>query len=224
MVVGGTVSVTSGTSTPLTASVTVNARGWQTSPASPVSEPNGTFYTLPVPPQPSGADSGLGYFSEVLGDTGFNVTIIGDNGPNNGYGYYATQLTYSPDNFEYEINPDLQNTSSTFYQHQCGAGGFISGTNLLTQTNRHEWNSATESHYAFYSVSLSKNNPGNYFEASVASPGTNITTFVNDSRSNLNGLYTQIGADASVEPYPVNYSETDVFLGNINYAPYTTCP
>jgi hypothetical protein len=228
MATGGTVSVTAGAT--LTASVTVTARNWKTGAASPASEPNGTFITLPVPPQPNGGDSGLGYFAEELGDTGFNVTVIQDNGPNDGYGYYSSQLTYSPDYFQYEINPDLQNTGSTFYSEQCGnynattnPSGYISGSNLLTQTNRHEWNSATESHYAFYATSLSTNNPGSYFESSVAAPGTNMTTFVNDSRSTLNGLYTQIGSDAGVEPYPVNYSETDSFLGNINYAPYTSC-
>ena len=50
-----------------------------------------------------------------------------------------------------------------------------------------------------------------------------MTTFVNNSRSTLNGLYTQVGVDTKVEPYAVNYSETDVFLGNINYAPYASC-
>jgi len=224
MVTSGTVSATiAGLTSPVTDTITVTNRNWRTNAASPTPEPNGFFITLPVPPQPSGTDSGLGYFAEDLGDAGFNVTILSGDQPNAGYGYYATPLSYSPDYFQYEINPDLQNTNSTFYQHQCGTGGFISGANLVTQTNRHEWNSATESHYAFYSSSLSNNNPGSVFESSVAPPGTNMTTFVNNSRSTLNGLYTQVGADASIEPYPVNHSETGVSLGNINYAPYTSC-
>lgn len=185
---------------------------------------------MPVPPQPTGHDSGLGYFDEQLGDTGFNITIIQDNGPNNGYGYFTSQLSYSPDYFHYEINPDLENTSSTFYQHQCGnynaqtkPNGFISGSNLLAQTNRHEWNSATQSHYAHYTSSLGRNNPGDYFELAVATPGTNMTNYVNNVRSVLNGDYNQIFADANVEPYAVNDNEAGQFLGNINYAPYTSC-
>jgi hypothetical protein len=40
--------------------LTVAPRNWHTIPASPVEVPNGTFITLPVPPQPTGQDSGLG--------------------------------------------------------------------------------------------------------------------------------------------------------------------
>jgi hypothetical protein len=232
MVTGGTVSVqvnAGGGSTILSASITVTSRNWHTNPASPSKVSNGTFTTLPVPPQPQGTDSGLGISLERTGNAGFASTFVGDGGPNNGYGYYSTQPTFTPLLYQYEINPDLENTGSTFYQKQWGNCGFISGSNLLAQTNRHEWNSSTQSHYAFYSTSISaKNNPGDYVESRIAIPGTTATTFDNatgDGLSNSStGLYAKILADFSVEPFPVNYDALGNSLGNINYAPYTPCP
>jgi hypothetical protein len=229
MVTSGTISVTAA-GIPLTASVTVDSRSWKTSPATPVSEPNGTFITLPVPPQPTGLDSGLGEFQEETGRQSFSSTFISDNGPNNGYGYYATQPTITT-SYEYEINPDLSNTNSTFYSEQCGnynsqsnPSGYISGSSLLTQTNRHEWNSTTQSHYAFYSTSISaSNNPGSYVESRIAAPGTSQQTFDSATGSGLDGLQSNIFTASEVEPYPVNDDASGNFLGNINYAPYQPC-
>jgi len=63
------------------------------------------------------------------------------------------------------ISPDLQNTSSAFYKAQCGnynatthPNGFISGSNLLTNTNRHE-SGTIQSHYENYVTA--QNNPSN---------------------------------------------------------------
>ena len=139
---------------------------------------------------------------------------------------------FSTWDFQYEINPDLKNTGSTFYVAQCGnynastnPTGFISGSNLLTQTNRHEWNSSTQSHYAFYSNSLnsSSNNPGDFLEQQIAAPGTNLSTWSSNSTSGINSRLGTANSDALRQPYPVNSSETNVFLGKINYAPYTSC-
>src|ERR1700686_1010736 len=202
MVAGGTVSVTatvSGAATPLSASIAVNARSWHTSTPSPFEVPNGTFVILPVPPQPTGLDSGLGYFQETYTYPGGSSTFISDNGPNQGYGYYATQATFT-NNYNYEINPNLENTGSAFFSKQCGnynaqtkPAGFISGSNLLTQTKRHEYNSSTESHYAFYSNSTSgQNNPGDYVESRVATPGTSPSTFDNTTSSGITSAYQNI--------------------------------
>jgi hypothetical protein len=174
MVTTGTVSVTitlAGASVPASASIAVTNRSWHTSPATSVEVANGTFVLLPVPPQPTGLDAGLGESQEDVGNNSFASTFISDGGPNNGYGYYATQPTFTT-SYSYEINPDLENTSSTFYLKQCGnynsqtnPSGCISGSNLLAQTRRHEYNSTTQSHYAFYSNSISgTNNPGDYVE------------------------------------------------------------
>ncbi len=233
MVTSGTVSVTvsaGGKSTPLSASITVNNRNWHNTPASPAEVPNGTFLALPVPPAQSGNDSGLGAATFRITDTGFNITTIGDSGPDSGYSYYASALSFSSFYYQYEINPDLENTSSTFYNAQCGnynattnPNGCISGSNLLTQTRRHEYNGATQSHYAFYSNSLNTNNPGDYFESRLAAPSTNLTTFNTDTRAGINSRYNTIATDTSVQPYPANSSETGVPLGNVNYSPYTPC-
>ena len=133
--------------------------------------------------------------------------------------------------YEYEINPDLSNTGSTFYSDQCGnynaqtnPNGYISGSNLLTQTNRHEWNSTTESHYAFYSNSISgTNNFGNYVEARIATPGTSPQTFDSTTSSDLATLNQNILTAFKVEPYAVNEDANGNFLGSINYAPYSPC-
>lgn len=230
LVTGGTVSVTPTGGSPLTAAITVNPRNWHTATPSPVEVPNSTFITLPVPPQPTGSDSGLGEFQETYSNPGSSSTFISDNGPNQGYGYYSTQITFT-NNFKYEINPDLENTGSTFYSEQCGnynaqtkPSGFISGSLLLTQTRRHEYNSAVQSHYAFYSNSISgTNNPGNYAESRIASPGTSPSTFDNTTSSGITTRYQNILTAAQVEPYAVNEDADGMFLGNINYAPYISC-
>jgi len=232
LVTGGTVSVTAGSgsgSTPLSAGITVTNRNWHTGPATPGEVPNGTFIALPVPPQNTGDDSGLGEFQwhYVLssGSQGLQYSTINDSGPNQGYTYWPSNQIFSTWNFQYEINPDLENTSSTFYQKQCGNNGIISGSNLLAQTNRHEWNSSTQSHYAFYSISLnsSSNNPGDFLEEQTAPPGADLNTFANNSTSGITGRLSTVKSTSEVQPYPVNYSEANVFLGNINYAPYTSC-
>jgi hypothetical protein len=233
MVTSGTVSVnvvTNSKSATVQTNVTVTNRNWHTAPATAAEVANGTFITLPVPPQNTGTDSGLGYSKWQITDNGTNSTTISDGGPNNGYYFYTANLTFSAFYYQYEINPDLENTGSTFYQAQCGnynattnPNGFISGSNLLAQTNRHEWNSSTESHHAFYSNGLTSNNPGDYVESRVAPPGTDIATFDTATRNGINADYTAIGSAFSVEPYPVNYSETGVPLGNINYSPYASC-
>jgi hypothetical protein len=53
---------------------------------------------------------------------------------------------------------DLENTNSTFYQSQCGnynattnPNGFISGSNLLADTTRHE-SGTVNAHYENYVV------------------------------------------------------------------------
>ncbi len=235
VVTGGTVTVkvsaSGGNTMTPSASFTVTNRNWHTGPASPAETPNGTFITLPVPPQNTGTDSGLGYFQwhYVLnsGSQGLQYSTINDNGPNQGYTYWPANQIFSTWNSQYEINPDLENTSSTFYQKQCSNNGIISGSNLLAQTNRHEWNSSAQSHYALYSISLNSNssNPEDFLEQQIAPPGANLNTFANNSTSGISNRLSTVASASGNEAalYPVNYSETGTFLGNINYAPYTPC-
>jgi hypothetical protein len=106
-----------------------------------------------------------------------------------------------------------------------GKNGFILWSNLLAQTQRHEYNSLTQSHYAFYANSLNSvtNNPGDYLEIQVASPGTNLSTFLATVRAGISSRFSTVQAASMVEPFPVNDSEVGSPLGNINYAPYTVC-
>jgi hypothetical protein len=225
MVTSGTVRVEAGPTLSAEKSITVNPRNWHTNPASPTQVPNGTFITLPVPPQPSPPDSGLGISEEQTGNAGFSHSLISDSGPNHGYAYYASPPTLSPFLFRYTINPDLENSGSVFSQHQCGSGGFISWSNLITQTRRHEFNSAIQSHHAFYSnaVNSGSNNPGTYVESRIAIPGTNLTMFNGDTQAGLNTRYGQIFSASILEPFPVNFSEGGISLGGVNYAPYVPC-
>jgi hypothetical protein len=236
LVKGGTVSVTitdGNRSFSASATITVNARNWHTAAATATKVANGTspLPALPVPPQPTGSDSGLGFFAENTSDQGTSNSTIIQSGPNTNYTYFASQFSIST-TAQYEINPDLEDANSTFSAHQCGnynasknPGGFISRASLLTQTQRHEYNSSTQSHYAFYSNSLSSsgNNPGDFVEQQVAPPGADLNAFVQNVRNGLNSRYNQIGTDTSKEPFGVNSTETGTFLGNINYAPYTSC-
>lgn len=144
---------------------------------------------------------------------------------NHGYAYFASPLTMSPFDFRYTINPDLENSGSVFSQHQCGSGGFISWSNLITQTRRHEFNSTTQSHHAFYSNAMnsSARNPGDFVESRLAPPGANLADFDGATQNGLATRYAQIFTVTNVEPFAVNESETGIFLGNINFEPYVPC-
>jgi hypothetical protein len=200
------VKVTSGSvSNVLSANITVTNRAWHTGAASPAEVPNGTFILLPVPPAPTGTDSGLGHASWVASYGGPMTSTVADGGPNQGYTYWPSNLTFSTFNYQYEINPDLENSGSGFSQHHvqaCVAKGFILWSDLLAQTRRHEYNSAVQSHYAFYSNSLNVNNPGDYFEQQVATPGTSPTTFAANTTSGLNSRFSTIKTNSEVQPYP----------------------
>jgi len=237
MVISGTVSVTVTAgrgSTPLSARVNVANRNWHTNPASPIEVSNGTFYVLYVPPQPTGNFSGLGISNWRAAYGTISYVTIGDGGPNQGYTYFPSNFPWTNFDYRYEINPDLENTGSTFYTAQCGnynattnPSGFISGSYLLTETRRHEYNSSTESHYAFYSSAMnsSADNVGDYLEQQIAIPGASLSTFNSNVQSGITSRLNSVGTAASQEdpPWPVTYSETDVFLGNVNYAPYSAC-
>lgn len=223
MVTGGTVNVTVNAAQ-FSASITVSNRNWHTNPASPAEVANGTFIVLPVPPTPTGTDSGMGYSKWWEAYNSPQYLTIGDGGPNQGYTYFTSNLSFSQFYYQYEINPDLENTASTFYQNQCGRNGWILGSNLLTQTKRHEYNSSVQSHHAFYSTSLNANNAGDFLEQQIALPGADINTFANNAKSGIDSRFTTVGSATAVEPYPVNYSETGTSLGNVNYGPsYGSC-
>ncbi len=190
--------------------------------AQQVSNGDPTVTTLRVPPVNVGSDSGLGFFHVYLADTGLNTTAI-NSGPNQGYQYIANQLDYSLGYFHYVINPDLMNQGSAFSQHQYGRCGWIAWSNLNTQTIRHE--SGNPGHYSEYTQALAANNPGSYLEPIIAGPADNANLIFGNARNQTTSMYSSIGTSAAQENIPpVNYSATNTFLGNINYAPYAACP
>ena len=208
----------------ISAALSVTGRNWATAPVIASKVSNGTFLLLPVPPQPTGGDSGLGYSEAQLGHgEGMAASVI-SSGPNAGYVFYQSSLQYNVHSYRYQINPDLENPNSAFSTHQCGnysassGVGFISHSNLLTHTNRHEWNSATQSHYAFYKSGLATNDPQKYLEGRIGLPGANLTEFNATTGEGLQAAYNQILAAFQVHPFPVNHNEVNQFWGDINYA------
>jgi hypothetical protein len=138
-----------------------------------------------------------------------------------------TSVSYTT-RFGYIINPDLANQNSLFSKSQCGDSGWISWSNLDTQTIRHEYNSATQSHYAEWwnaiASSSGNNNMGSLLEAYIGIVGENLQQVASDLNRMNSTTSTNINNAAAVEPYPVNFSETGQFLGNINYGPnYASC-
>lgn len=206
--------------------------GWHTQPSSAtllagdtVTSPTNNV-TLPVPPAPNGMEAGLGAFGWSVAYGGIQYITLPQGGLNGGFTYISAAPSYpASTNFaNYVINTDLQNPSSTFSQYQCGSGGFISWSNLLAQTNRHEWNSPTQSHYGEYTTALNANNPGDLFEPSIATPGSNLTQFIDGLVNSENNLLSNVAAATAIEPYPVNDDQNGNFLGNINYGPnYVSC-
>jgi hypothetical protein len=231
MVAGGTISATVTGFGQLQASITVTARSWHTQPASASEVENGQLVvkgqqlTLPVPPTASGNDSGCGVWGWDAAWSAMSSTVIG-SGPNKDFAYFASNLNFTTFFSQYTINPDLKNGSSVFSQKQWGACGFISQSNLLTQTRRHEYSHPTQSHHGEYTSALngSNNNFGDYLESRVAPPGANLPQWAADTSAELTNRASRITSASSVEPYAVNENESGVLLGNINYAPYTPCP
>ncbi len=235
MVQGGTVSVNVSGFGSLQQSITVNNRsGWHTQPAShPVPVANGSLvvngqtFTLPVPPQRSGNDAGLGFFGWQATYSPPDGASFITAGPNTGFGFYASPLSFTTFFAKYTINPDLLDSGSVFAGKQWGACGFISYSDLLTQTRRHEYNHTTQSHYGKYVSAMNdqSNNLGDYLESRVASPNSNLSQFDQATGSGLQSRGTNIENLTSAQPYPVNYSETNQPLGNVNYdEPYVGCP
>jgi hypothetical protein len=237
MVVSGTVTVAVSPYTPLSASIAVNPRTWSTQPVSAtesngaIADAGGNTYTLPVPPEPDFflknnqpvtyaglAGTGYSYMQMVNA----NVTPVQiASGPNNGFLYYSNPVSFGTHSYQSLINSDLVNQSSTFSTAQCGTNGYISASNLLFQTRRHEYSSTTQSHWAFYSNALlaNSNNPDYYLESQTAVPGFDSSAFRSAALQAIDSRINAIGAAFTAEPYAVNQSETGQFLGNINYGP-----
>lgn len=238
MVTTGTVQATitppSGSPLTLQCTITVNNRpNWAFAAVSATKQPNnyvcGDGTVISVPSPPSQAGDATGKYCLVQYYT-FNPATVGDGGPNNGYSY-VTSITNSQGasttGYYWVISPDLENTTSSFYQAQCGNynpatnTGFISGANLATNTIRHESDPAVQSHYAEYKTAQNapSNNLGSVAEVQVAPP-SGASAFVQNTKDILNARWTAILTATQMEPCGVNYDANCIFQGGTNFPPY----
>jgi hypothetical protein len=229
------VSVQGSAAVPLSASLSVTPRSGFAFPAvSPQPEPDpfagngGCTLDVTDPPQHVGDLTG----GNCL-DQGFNAQTkqLGDSGPNNGYSYVTSISNMGSLNtaYYYTIVPSLMNTSSAFYQAQCGnynaatnPNGFISGANLLANTTRHE-SGTVQSHYENYVIA--QNDPA--FNLGVNAESLvkfeSLAAFENDLNSDLQAAIGLIDNARKVEPCGVQFDASCVFQGNVNFAPYQSC-
>lgn len=134
--------------------------------------------------------------------------------------------------YQWQRVPDLENTSSTFYQEQTGtynqqtdASGCILGSNLAAQTQRHEVGSV-QGHWGNYNNAQnnSSNNLGVVAEQTVGSPSSTSDQFKATVSGVMNTAAQTISSATAVEPYGVNDDQNGKFLGNINWPPsYASC-
>ncbi len=218
MVTSGTVTVTAkfndGSTMQLSASVVVSARSWQLAMPSPQKVANGTspLPTLSSPPDTSEGSLGR---SAVLTLFRVNTSPSITSGPNTGYSY-VTSLDTSGFKWIYELNPGIDNPNDDFAQHQYGACGIPSLSDIVNAVLAHE-NGAQNSHYAEASAQLASGNPGTSAEQSIGAPGTDPQTLANSVTGSVQQEFAAIASAAAAEP-PTNLP------GGINYPPYRTCP
>lgn len=101
--------------------------------------------------------------------------------------------------------------------------GFISGANLQSNTIRHE-SGIVQSHYENYVVAQNSpaNNLGVVAEATVEK--TSLANFSTDLTNILTGKASAIKSAQMVEPCSVQQDANCTFQGNVNFAPYQSCP
>ena len=101
---------------------------------------------------------------------------------------------------------------------QTGTNGIISWANLNTQTHRHEYNHATQSHWGVYAISLGQNDPMPYVESRVGGPDDAMfDTRTNEAVVSMTNRIRTDFLDPNNEPYAVNLTATGQPLGNINW-------
>jgi hypothetical protein len=100
--------------------------------------------------------------------------------------------------------------------------GFISGANLLTDTNRHE-SGAVQSHYQNYATA--QNNAANNLGTTAESmTGVESSQALANSVTNtLNQQKQTILSATQVEPCSVQQDASCNFQGYINFSPYQPC-
>ncbi len=219
----------------LSAPLIVTPRNWHTNPSNAEKVANGAstdLATLKSPPQAGqNMDAGVGqYVQRVSFSRATTFTI--SSGPNSGYTAYTTADPTTPltsTKFQFEIVPDLEDTSSAFYMHQTGTwstlnpNGIIAGNALYAQTLRHESAPVFPSHYSQWQRAITGNNIGDYYESRIAPPYTNIDSFNQETAAKVSSLQDAINSAAIYEPPSVNQDNAGQIDGYICYSPYTSC-
>ena len=230
MAVSGTVTVTISGYGTLSQGVTVTARSeWQSQPATPDQVPDGTLIwngatATPLPSPPSCGQTPWTLCFERWHvfpgqpdpERSESRILVRDIEPHPSSVFY----------FKWEMAADLTNAQSDFAVHQCGTQGFISLSDLVAGTTRHEAGQTAQSHWVNYRNSLtsSAKDPSVWAWGQTAIPSVTEMTFEQNLSTGLSDLASEIGSDSETpEPYDVNYDIGGNILGYINYAPYASC-
>ena len=131
--------------------------------------------------------------------------------------------------FSYEIAPDLEQ-GTTFYSKQCGQGGFILGSVLLSNTYEHE-SGTQKGHYQQYRDKLADPavNYAKYAEPQWGPVSWTLQTFEEFVQGGFNSRRTTLhnaagvqacNADVRYDPTCTPGDPNQGFRGNINYPPY----
>lgn len=230
MLVAGTAGVhvvVTGVAFDLSAAVDVTPRTWTDAPVSPVEVPNGTIATLVSPP------SNNSMIGATLLDIEYVFTPfqLADDGPNDGLWYVTTFSDNST--YQYEISPDAENSSSTFYVAQCGdydpatnPSGFISGAVLLSNVREHE-SGTVKGHYQQYAAAVTEpqNDLAAGAEQEIGPAGTTQQGFQQQVLLDLNNRGAAIQSATASEAcnHDTSYDTTCTFRGYVNFVPYTSC-
>jgi hypothetical protein len=191
---------------------------------------------LPSPPGASlTGDSVLGKFCQIPGFT-YSIEQVADTGPNAGYAYVLSVTSQTQ--FHWVYSNDLQQTSSAFYQAQCGnynaqsnPNGYMSGLQLVANTINHESGNVT-GHYGNWLKALQDptQNPGSVLEgvATVTSSSADFQSYASEqTAASIAALTTSTTNEPCGPNKGVNYDASCTFIGNVNFMDstghYTSC-
>jgi hypothetical protein len=210
MVVSGTVSAAlDGLQSPLTQTITVNARSGfsAVSMPSPSKVANGWSqgdFQLSVLPEDDPPDPGY------LGRSTYAFYFTYDayhsaSGPNQGlYVVYAALNDASL--YPWELSPALENSNAAFYQAQSGS--CWAGVEAIKSSVQNHEAGPSSSHYSEVKAALDANNPGPFAEGVVGSD-------LADLKAKLRARYIDVRAAGATEPYSAPIE--------INFYPYRQC-
>lgn len=202
--------------------------GWSFTAVSPSRVSSITLCAAPAggppvnPPDPPVASTKIG--ASCFHATTGTYSIGAGSGPNNGFGYLASEPG-DLSSYTWTMSASADNPSSAFYLAQTGnynaasnPTGYISGSTLDADTQRHEAGSVN-SHYVNYASAVPSplGNIGLQLEETFVFGGASLSTAINNVLSQVQSyLYNA----SNVEPcghQEVYYSSACSFDGYINF-------